>query len=81
MLRDAREELQATHKRHEQELKTMQSQLHVKSDESFRKFKSAVQDSLTKPTGGDVPTNNQVDMDFCAVTIIIFIRQSCKVGH
>ena len=46
----------------------MQSQLHVKSDESFRKFKSAVQDSLTKPTGGDVPTNNQVDMDFCAVT-------------
>ena len=52
----------------------MQSQLHVKSDESFRKFKSAVQDSLTKPTGGDVPTNNQVSAAF-------FIRQSRKIVH
>ena len=60
LLADAREELQATHKRHEGELKHLQAKLHVKSDESFHKFKTQVNATLSKPTGSNVPTNQQV---------------------
>ena len=70
LLKEARQELQQTHKRHEQELKIMQNKLHTKTDESFHKFKSAVQDTLTKPPGGTIPTNDQVRaIDFSGIGI------------
>ena len=60
LLSDARQEMQSLHKRHEDELKAMQSKLHSKTDDAFNKFKTAMRDTVTKPSRSDVPTNDQV---------------------
>lgn len=59
LLRQTREDLEAAHKRHEAELRSLQKKLHTKHDDAFSKFKKAVQDSLNRPDA-IIPTNEQV---------------------
>jgi vacuolar-type H+-ATPase subunit D/Vma8 len=61
LLQQARDEMTAAARRHEEEMRTMQRQLHEKNELAFKKYKMAVKDSVNQPSK-PVATNEQVSL-------------------
>ncbi|XP_055954901.1 centrosomal protein of 290 kDa [Patella vulgata] len=60
LLNQAREDMQEMNRRHEEELKSMQQKIHLKTDDAFNKFKEATQALMHKQMTSRGPTDKQL---------------------
>jgi vacuolar-type H+-ATPase subunit D/Vma8 len=59
LLHQARDEMAAASRRHEEEIRVMQKQLHEKNELAFKKYKMAVKESVNQPNK-PIASNEQV---------------------